>query len=149
MKKFLSFILLFALTFGATVLPDGKAHAQFGKFIFDSTACSASADTATGNINAGYSGVTSLTFSITKVSGTLAGKVYLYASNLGNTYTLLDSATVTNTTGTKDYDFNSVSNATKLPVGPPQWYKYRMVYIQSNGASSGIQGRQLLRGVGK
>ena len=144
MKKFLSVVLITCLTLSATVLLHNKASAQFKAFTFDKTATASGADTATGNVNYPFTTATSITFSVTKVSGTLAGKVYVYASNLGNTYTLLDSATVTNTTGTKDYDFNGVSNATKFPEGSPPWYIYRFYYLQTGGAAT-IEGKALTR----
>lgn len=143
MKKFLSFLLIASLTFTATVIPDKEAAAQYKTFTFDKTTCSSAADTATGVVNYPGSRVTSLTFAVTKVSGTLAGKVYVYGSNFGNTYTLLDSATVTNTAGTKDYDFNGVTNATKF-IGSPNWYKYKFYYLQTNGSCT-IEGKALVR----
>lgn len=143
MKKLSPFLLLLAFTFVSTT----KSEGQYNRFTFDKTTTASGADTATGNVNYSASAATSLTFSVTKVSGTLAGKVYVYGSNVGNTYTLLDSATVTNTTGTKDYDFNAVTNPTKF-IGAPNFYKYQFYYLQTGGAAT-IAGRALLRGTNR
>lgn len=144
MKKYL-FLLIGLLTFTATILPVEKAEAQFANFVLSkTTATTSGADTVTGNINYPASAVTSLTVTVTKASGTLAGTIYVYGSNLGNTYTLLDSATVTNTTGAKDYDFNTKTNASVFPVGGPVWYKYRFVYYQTGGSAT-LAGKALTR----
>jgi len=65
----------------------------------------ATADTATIKISSSYSVVT-VQAKVTKATGTMAGKVYIYNSPDGANYTIRDSMTLTNVTDQyllKDY----------------------------------------------
>jgi len=65
----------------------------------------ATADTATYRTNISYSVVT-VQVKVTKATGTMAGKVYIYNSPDGANYTIRDSMTLTNVTDQyllKDY----------------------------------------------
>lgn len=121
------------------------ANAQFSNFTMSKTTTASGADTVTATINQPFSNVLGLTFTATKVSGTLAGKVYVYGSQRGNTYTLLDSATVTNTSGAVDYDFNGTTSS-KFVL--PYWYKYKFYYLQTNGVAT-VSATALVRSNGR
>ena len=67
----------------------------------------ATEDTALYQLNTSYPFV-SIQTKVTKTSGTMAGKVYVWSSPDGANYTLRDSATLTNvTTQYSVFDYNS------------------------------------------
>lgn len=99
MKKIISMLLVacFALLAPTAV----KAQGAFVGTTTNPTRAilNATADTATYAMNSSYSVVTIQT-KVTKTSGTMAGKVYIWSSPDGSagSYTLRDSATLTNVT---------------------------------------------------
>lgn len=134
-----------ALIAAACMVTPTESKAQFSNFLPSKTTTASGADTITGNINYPASLVTSATVTMLGVSGT-AGRIVMFGSNMGNTYTRLDSVTVSYIGGnsTKDWDFNKVTSPTKFP-GAPDWYKYRFVFYQTAGSVSAVTGRALTR----
>lgn len=67
---------------------------------------------------------------VTKISGTVAGTVTLYGSLDGTNYAVLNTDTLTNTTGTKVYQFS-------YAYSPD--YKYRFEVITSGTVSASVR----------
>ncbi len=134
----LTALLAFTLAFTTT-----ESKAQFSNFLLNKTATSAGVDTITGNIQ--YPGSIAMTsvVTMTQISGT-QGKIVLFGSNLGNTYTRLDSTTVNyvGSTATIDYTYNHFTN-TKFDK--PDFLLYRFVWYQTAGSVSAAKGRALVR----
>lgn len=126
---------LFALiAFAAMVFVAQTANAQFQKGSWSKTSVSG-ADTATGTITMPFSTVASFTMTVTRTSGTQAGKVYVYGYNtVVGSKTLLDSATFAGNTSVAYANFNHVSNPTVFAQLP--FYKYQFYLLNTSGAAT-------------
>jgi hypothetical protein len=140
MKKILIACLLIS---ALTVLDTGSAAAQFQPFTLNKTTTVSGADTITGTVRYPGSTAFSVTFTANVTNGT-ASKLYLYGSNQGNTYKVLDSVSVSysGSTAKVDYDFNHFTNS-KFDKPDFLWYKF--VWLQTAGSISGATGAALIR----
>lgn len=130
MKKVLFSLLLIVGFLAVTE----TAEAQFQKGSWSKTSVSGT-DTATGTIVMPFSTVASFTMTITRTSGTQAGKVYVYGYNTAiGSRTLLDSATFSGNTSVAYANFNHVSNSAKF--GQLAYYKYQFYLLNTSGAAT-------------
>ncbi|MGQ0737659.1 MAG: hypothetical protein ACT4OJ_01240 [Bacteroidota bacterium] len=122
MKKFLSFLLIATLT-----LMCGKTQAQNWvrdkgpvvetKITKDTTV---NTDTTNTDLLSVGSGLASIDASVTLVTGTIGGKVYMYGRSGANWNLLDSSATMTSTANWKTFVFDKANYT---------WYKdYRLQY---------------------
>lgn len=93
MKKFLSIFLILAVVFIAPKISNAQQATLMPLLAGDSISTSSSLDTVnkTISVTAGYSAL-GIQVVTTKISGTVAGKAYLYVSLDGTNYTLTDSS---------------------------------------------------------
>jgi hypothetical protein len=107
MKKYISFLLIAAMTFSPCAV-NAQWLAERGpvtitKITKDTTA---NADTTNTDLLAIGSGITSIDAEVKLVTGTIGGKVFLYGRS-GANYNLLDSsATITSTANWKTFLFD-------------------------------------------
>ena len=130
MKKVLFSLLLIVGFLAVTE----TAEAQFQKGSWSKTSVSGT-DTATGTIIMPYSKVASFTMTVTRTSGTQAGKVYVYGYNTGvGSKVLLDSATFSGNTSVAYANFNAISNSAKF--SQLAFYKYQFYLLNTSGAAT-------------
>jgi archaellin len=127
MKKIVLFLMALALFAGAT---QAQSTTVFPLVAGDSISTSNSLDTVskTISVTAGYStlGIQVVT---TKISGTVAGKAYLYASMDGTNYVLTDSSAA----------FANQTTNTALFSKSPTPYRYYQVQVRTQGADGSTQ----------
>ncbi|MEI8142838.1 MAG: hypothetical protein WCG90_08230 [Chitinophagia bacterium] len=129
MKKVFALIAILSMVFVAQT-----ANAQFQKGSWSKTSVSGT-DTATGTITMPFSTVASFTMTVTRTSGTQAGKVYVYGYNtVVGSRVLLDSATFSGNTTVAYANFNHVSNSGKFTQLP--FYKYQFYLLNTSGAAT-------------
>lgn len=128
MKNFLAIVLvcsMLAITQSAT--------AQLQKASWSKTAVSG-ADTATGTLSMPFSTVASFTMTVTRTSGTQAGKVYVYGYDQAvGEKTLLDSATFSGNTTVAYAKWNNTTNAKFSQLS---FYKYQFYLLNTTGAAT-------------
>jgi hypothetical protein len=131
MKTFFAALMLIVIALVAAA----PSQAQIVKTVTLSKDTLSSADTSIATITA-EDYVRSFTVVATKVSGTVAGKAYFYASGDGTNYDLIDSLTVANVSGAQYKTFK--------PALPLVYYKYRVYTLSTNGVWA-LRVRQLTR----
>ena len=119
MKKLLTVLTIAVLLFSV------NAHAQIVKPVTPSKTSLSSTDTANAVLPIDNT-VTAIEMSGTKTSGTVGGKIYYQGLNLkGDTWTSLDSLTISNTAG---YQHKRIAITTPLPYA-----SYRFYYLSTGG----------------
>lgn len=120
---FLSIMVIGLLTFPTTPL---RAQTKPAQVSFVSRDTSNAADTVIVTFAGVASGIKSFQTTVTKLSGTVGGKVYLQGTIDGNAWVNIDSLSNTN-----------IATNTKLfPVTTTHYYSYRAYYISTGTQSS-------------
>lgn len=110
-----------------------SATAQLQKASWSKTAVSG-VDTATGTLTMPFSTVASFTMTVTRTSGTQAGKVYVYGYDQAvGEKTLLDSATFSGNTTVAYANWNNTTNAKFSQLS---FYKYQFYLLNTAGAAT-------------
>lgn len=139
MKKIITISLLFVCAFCF------QSKAQFNSFTLSKISTTAGIDTITGNITYPASIAMTAVVRMSTLSGT-TGKLVLFGTNLGTTYTRLDSISVsgivTSTAGPTEYTFNHFTNS---KFDKPDFWKYRFVWYQTAQSVSAASGVVLTR----
>jgi hypothetical protein len=129
MKKVLAFLLVTIAFLAVT----SKAEAQLQKASWSKTSVSGT-DTATATLTMPFSTVASFTMTVTRTSGTQAGKVYVYGyDQVVGEKTLLDSATFSSNTSVAYAKWNNTTNAKFSQLS---FYKYQFYLLNTSGAAT-------------
>lgn len=143
-KILLALLLFVSACFFST---ESKAQAGFVNFSLSKTSTTAGVDTITGTITYPGSIAFGAIATMTPASGT-SGKLVLFGSHIGNTYTRLDSTTVSLLgaagagAGVTDYPFNHFTNS---KFDKPDFMLYKFVWYQTLGSVTAAKGRAMVR----
>lgn len=140
MKKLLAILLVASL-----LVVTENAKAQFQKASWSKASVSGT-DTATATLTMPYSTVASFTLTVTRTSGTQAGKVYVYGYDQAvGEKVLLDSATFSGNTSVAYAKWNNMTNAKFSQLS---FYKYQFYFLNTSGAATldafGLVRKQLI-----
>ncbi len=128
MKKVLAILLVASL-----LVVTQSATAQFQKASWSKTSVSGT-DTATATLTMPFSTVASFTMTVTRTSGTQAGKVYVYGYDQAvGGKTLLDSATFSGNTSVAYARWNNTTNA---KFNQLSFYNYQFYLLNTSGAAT-------------
>lgn len=128
MKKVLAILLVASL-----LVVTQSATAQLQKASWSKTSVSGT-DTATATLTMPFSTVASFTMTVTRTSGTQAGKVYVYGyDQVVGEKTLLDSATFSGNTSVAYAKWN---NTTNTKFSQLSFYKYQFYLLNTSGAAT-------------